>query len=89
MDDLQTKIEKIIYPNVAGLVWTREEQVNRLLALVEEEKQFILAHFQQLSEYYLRQERTHDTSFIYGIWKAGVDIKGLVKIIRNKRLKIT
>jgi hypothetical protein len=38
---------------------------------------------------YLRQKTTPGSWFMYGIQTAGVDIKGLVKIIRNKRLKIT
>jgi hypothetical protein len=37
LSDLKYKIQAIIYPNEQGLVWTREEQVNLLLALFEKQ----------------------------------------------------
>jgi hypothetical protein len=67
VSDLKDKIQAIIYPNEKGLVWTREEQVNLLLALFE--KQFekeIRDDFKKLVEHVITQQKRRDLSYISG-----------------------
>jgi hypothetical protein len=63
MSELQAKIEEIIYPNEQGLVWTREEQVNRLLALFEEQfKEEIRVELERFKEYVMEQKQMRNSS---------------------------
>jgi hypothetical protein len=72
MSELQAKIEEIIYPNEQGLVWTREEQVNLLLALFEKHMdEEIRVDLQKMIDRILSQQKKRDLSYITGrrwIW---------------------
>jgi len=67
MSDIREKIEEIIYPNEKGLVWTREEQVNLLLALFKEQcKEEIRDELERFIECVMQQKHMRNSSYISG-----------------------
>jgi len=67
MSDLREKIEEIIYPNEKGFVWTREEQVNLLLALFEKQMdEEIRNDLKKLIEHVISQQKRRNLSYISG-----------------------
>jgi hypothetical protein len=67
VSDLKDKIQAIIYPNEKGLVWTREEQVNLLLTLFEEQcKEEIRDELERFIECVMEQTQMRNSSYISG-----------------------